>query len=154
MTRLEIGTPELGILAGMMRKVDFFTPLTVGQLEKVLPAVLLFEYGPGETVFKQGQAGDAFYIVYQGKVDVSISAGFLGFSSKKVATLGPGAFFGEIALISADPRTATVRCAERSLLFTLVASDFKFVLGENPNASEEMRRIAERRRFETSHQKG
>lgn len=154
MKRLEIGTPELGVLAGMMRKVDFFSPLTVGQLDKVLPAVLLYEHAPGETVFKQGQAGDAFYIVYEGKVEVSIASGFLGLSSKTVATLEKGAFFGEIALISAEPRTATVRCAERTLLFTLVASDFKFVLAENPSASDEMRRIAERRRFETSHQKG
>lgn len=154
MNRLEIGSSELGVLAGMMHKVDFFSPLTVGQLEKVLPAVLLYEYGAGETVFKQGQAGDAFYIVYDGKVAVSISSGFLGLSSKTVATLDKGAFFGEIALISSEPRTATVRCAERTRLFTLVASDFKFVLAENPNASDEMRRIAERRRFETSHQKG
>jgi potassium efflux system protein len=153
MKRLEIGAPELGVLAGMMRKVEFFTPLTVGQLEKVLPAVLLYEYAAGETVFKQGQPGDAFHIVYDGKVDITIPSGFLGLSSKTVASLGKGAFFGEIALISSDPRTATVRCAERTLLFTLVASDFKFVLAENPSAAAEMRRIADRRKFETAHQK-
>lgn len=153
MKRLEIGAPELGMLAGMMRKVDFFTPLTVGQLEQVLPAVMLYEYQPGETVFKQGQQGDAFHIVYDGKVEVSIKSGLLGLLSKTVATLGKGAFFGEIALISDEPRTATVRCAERTLLFTLVASDFRFVLGESKNAAVEMRRIADRRKFETSHQK-
>lgn len=153
MKRLEIGSSELGILAGMMRKVEFFTPLTVGQLEKVLPAVLLYEYGPGEVIFKQGQKGDAFHIVYQGKVDVSIKYGFLGLFSKKVASLGQGAFFGEIALISEEPRTATITCAERTLVFTLVASDFQFVLAENPSAAKEMQRIADRRKFETSHQK-
>ncbi|MDX6768452.1 MAG: cyclic nucleotide-binding domain-containing protein [Elusimicrobiota bacterium] len=152
MRALEIGSAELGVLAGMMRKVEFFTPLTVGQLEKVLPAVLLYEYAPGEVVFKEGQKGDAFHIVYQGKVAVSIKSGFLGLSSKTVATLGPGAFFGEIALISDAPRTATVRCAEKTLLFTLVASDFQFVLAENPSAAAEMKRIADRRKFETSHQ--
>lgn len=152
MKRLDIGASELGILATMMRKVEFFTPLTIGQLEKVLPAVMLYEFAPGETVFKQGQPGDAFYIVYKGMVDVSIKSGFMGWSSKNIATLGPGVFFGEIALISAAPRNATVRCAERSLLFTLVARDFAFVLAENPDAAAEMGRIAERRKFETAHQ--
>ncbi len=152
MKRLDIGASELGVLAGMMRKVEFFTPLTVGQLEKVLPAVLLYEYGPGEVVFKQGQKGDAFHIVYQGKVDVGIKSGFLGWSTKTIASLGAGTFFGEIALISDAPRTATVRCAEKTLLFTLVASDFAFVLAENPGAAAEMKRIADRRKFETAHQ--
>lgn len=153
MKRLEIGNAELGVLAGMMRKVDFFSPLTVGQLEKVLPAVMLFEFAPGETVFKEGDSGDAFYIVYEGQVEVRVGAGFLGLSSKTVAALGKGAFFGEIALISSEPRTATVRCAGRTLLFTLIAPDFEFVLAENPNAAEQMRRISQRRRFETAHQK-
>ena len=152
MNRLEIGSSELGVLAAMMRKVEFFTPLTVGQLEKVLPAVMLYEFAPGETVFKQGQPGDAFYIVYQGKVDVSIKSGPLGLFSKKVASLGAGTFFGEIALISDAPRNATVRCAEKSLLFTLVSRDFAFILAENPSAAAEMNRIAERRKFETSRQ--
>lgn len=152
MNRLEIGSSELGVLAGMMRKVEFFTPLTVGQLEKVLPAVMLYEFAPGETVFKQGQPGDAFYIVYQGKVDVSIKSGPLGLLSKKVASLGAGTFFGEIALISDAPRNATVRCAEKSLLFTLVSRDFAFILAENPSAAAEMNRIAERRKFETARQ--
>jgi potassium efflux system protein len=152
MKRLEIGASELGVLAGMMRKVDFFTPLTIGQLEKILPTILLYEYAPGETVFKQGQKGDAFHIIYQGKVDVGITAGFLGLSTKSVATLGAGTFFGEIALISDAPRTATVRCVEKTLLFTLVASDFAFVLAENPGAAAEMQRIADRRKFETAHQ--
>lgn len=150
MIRHEIRAPELGVLAGMMRKVELFTPLTVGQLERVLPSVLLFEYGPGERVFKQGEPGDAFHIVYQGKVEVSVRSGLLGLSSKTVAALGPGGFFGEIALVSDAPRTATVRCAEKTLLFTLVAHDFRFVLHENPSAAAEMKRIAERRRFESA----
>lgn len=151
MTRHEIRAQELGVLAGMMRKVELFTPLTVGQLDRVLPSVLLFEYSPGETVFKQGQAGESFHIVYQGRVDVRVRSGLLGLFPKTVASLGPGGFFGEIALISDAPRNATVRCAERTLLFTLVASDFRFVLAENPSAAGEMSRIAERRKFESSH---
>ena len=70
---------------------------------------------------------------------------------KTVATLKPGEFFGEIALISAEPRTATIVAAEPTLLFTLISSDFQFVLGENPAAAAEMKRIALRRKFDAAH---
>ncbi len=149
MKRLDIGAPELGILAGMLRKVEFFAPLTMGQVEKVLPAIMLYSYEKGEVVFKQGRKGDAFYIVYKGSVDITVAKWVL--FSTKVATLKSGDFLGEIALISDEPRTATVTCAEPTLLFTLVADDFKFVLQENPAAAEEMKRIAARRKFASAH---
>jgi len=150
MKKLEIGAAELGLLAHMLRKVEFFTPLTVGQLERVLPAIMLYSYDSGETVFSQGQKGDAFYIVYKGSVSILLRKWLV--LSKKIATLKEGDFLGEIALISDEPRTATVVCAEPTLLFTLIADDFKFVLQENPAAADEMKRIAARRKFAASHQ--
>lgn len=150
MKKLEIGPSELGLLAGMLRKVEFFTPLTMGQVEKILPAIMLYAYDAGETVFRQGEKGDAFYIIYKGSVDIKLARWV--FLSKTVATLKAGDFLGEIALISDEPRNASVVCAEPSLLFTLIADDFKFVLAENPAAAEEMKRIAARRKFDSSRQ--
>ncbi len=152
MKKLDIGPTELGLLAHMMRKVDFFSPLTIGQLEKILPAIMLYSYDKGETVFSQGQKGDAFYIVYQGSVEIRLRQWLV--LSKKIATMKAGDFLGEIALISNEPRTASVVCAEPTLMFTLIAEDFKFVLHENPAAAEEMRKIAARRKFASSHQAG
>jgi CRP-like cAMP-binding protein len=149
MERLEVGAAELGVLAHMLRKVEFFAPLTVGQLEQVLPHVRIHSFGPGEKVFRQGDPGDAFYIVYKGAVEVRLKR--LLFLSKTVAKLGEGEFFGEIALVSSEPRTATVAAAEPTLLFTLIAEDFKFVLHENPAAAEEMKRISARRKFDSAH---
>lgn len=150
MKKLAIGAPELGVLAHMLRKVEFFTPLTIGQLEQVLPTVMLYAYDAGETVFRQGQTGDAFYIVYKGSVDIKIKQWVI--FSKKVAALKEGDFFGEIALISDEPRTATVVAAEPTMLFTLISDDFKFVLAENPSAAEEMRKIGKRRKFDSDKQ--
>lgn len=150
MQKLKVGDAEVGVLARLMGRVDFFAPLTVGQIEQILPYVMLYSYGAGETVFKQGELGDGFYIVYSGSVAVSVNKGLFSFS-KQVATLKAGDFFGEIALISREPRNATVVCAEPAQLFALVAADFQLVLQQNPKAAAEMKRIAERRRFDTSH---
>lgn len=150
MKKLEIGPTELGLLARMLRKIDFFTPLTIGQVEKILPRIMLYSYDKGETVFSQGETGDAFYIVYQGSVEIRLRRWLV--LSKKIATMKAGDFLGEIALISDEPRTATVVCAEPTLMFTLIAEDFKFVLQENPAAADEMKHIAARRKFASSHQ--
>jgi len=149
MKKLEIGATELGLLAHMMRKVEFFAPLTIGQLEQVLPSVMLYSYDKGETVFTQGRKGDAFYIIYKGSVDIRLKQWVV--LSKKIAALKAGDFFGEIALTSDEPRTASVVAAEPTLLFTLIADDFKFVLKENPAAAEEMKRIGARRKFASDH---
>lgn len=150
MEKRQISAPDLGRLARMLRKVEFFTPLTVKQLERVLSGIMLYSYENGETVFRQGQAGDAFYIVHEGSVEIRLRRWRV--LTKTVATLKPGDFMGEIALISGEPRNATAVCVEPTLLFTLITDDFRFVLYENPAAAEEMRNIAARRAFASSHQ--
>jgi CRP-like cAMP-binding protein len=149
MKQLEVGAAELGVLAHMLHKIEFFAPLTVGQLERVLPYIRLNSYSAGETVFRQGDVGDAFYIVYKGSVQVRLPR--LVILSKTVATLKEGDFFGEMALISAEPRSATIVAAEPIQLFTLLSEEFQLILRDNPAAAEEMRRISARRRFDSAH---
>jgi CRP-like cAMP-binding protein len=148
--RLKLGEAEMSVLAHTLHKVEFFSPLTVGQLELFLPYIALYGYDTGETVFRQGEVGDAFYIVYTGQVAIQVRKGLFHLK-KTVATLGPQTFFGEIALVSRTSRTATVTALEPTQLFALVATDFQVVLKENPAAKAEMERIAARRQFESSH---
>lgn len=152
MEKMAVTDAEVGVLARMLRKVDFFAPLTVGQIEKVLPHIRLFSYDSGETVFSQGEKGDAFYIVNTGRVSIRIKNGFFSFA-KTISILETGNFFGEIALVSDAPRGASVVCEEPCQLFVLVAADFKFILHENPAAAEEMSKIAARRNFDSAHAK-
>jgi CRP-like cAMP-binding protein len=150
MEKLELTDVDYGNLAKALRKVDFFAPMTIGQLEMILPYILLVRYAPGETIFSQGDIGDAFYIVYDGKVNVRVKK-FLVFS-KAVAELGEGAFFGEMALLSSEPRNATLVAQESTRLFVLLSRDFQFVLKKNPEFAEEMRKIAEQRKFMSRNQ--
>jgi CRP-like cAMP-binding protein len=150
MQRLELGDAEMGVLARMLRQVEFFAPLTIKQVEQVLPHIRLYSYEKGETIFKQGDPGDAFYIVYTGSVSIKVKTGFFSFA-KTVAMTHPGGFFGEMALVSDHARNASIVCNEPTQLFCLVAADFQFVLRENPATAAEMNRIAARRRFDATH---
>ena len=69
---------------------------------------------------------------------------------KVVETVTAGGIFGEMALISSEPRAATVVCSEPTFLFTLLASDFRFVLDQNPAAAGQMAQIAAQRKFASS----
>lgn len=150
MEKMTMQESDYGALAKTMRKVEFFAPLTLGQLEQIIPYILLFRYKAGETVFRQGEPGDAFYIVKDGTVSVRLK--HLVFFGKTVAKLGPGDFFGEMALLSNDPRSASVVCEVQTSLFVLLSADFAFMLKKNPAFAAEMQKLADRRKFMSSHQ--
>ncbi|MBI3299308.1 MAG: cyclic nucleotide-binding domain-containing protein [Elusimicrobia bacterium] len=145
MEKLTMSDADYGALARAMRKVDFFAPLNVGELEQIVKYIMLCRYKAGETVFRQGDPGDAFYIVHDGALSVRVKT--ILFFKKQVARLGAGDFFGEMALLSRDPRSATVVCEEPTRLFVLLSADFGFMLKKSPAFAEEMRKLAERRKF-------
>lgn len=66
-------------------------------------------YHKAEVVFRQNTLGREMYIVYSGKVDLVVQGGQ---SETKLATVGPGEFFGEMALIDDSPRSASALAAE------------------------------------------
>ena len=71
-------------------------------------------YDAGGVVFYQGEYGDCLYDVQQGRVNVYIDYGKA--TEQAVATLGPGDYFGEMAIIEAAPRTATIVAADNNTI--------------------------------------
>ncbi len=82
------------------------------------------QVSPGQTVVQEGARGDTFYFVLTGTVDVSAHG-------RKVATLGRGDFFGEIAILQGTERTATVTAAGPCSLFELPGQLFMDFVGAN-----------------------
>ena len=152
MRKQKLSNDDCAAFARMVRKVDLFAPMTIGQMEMVLPYILLCSYDEREAVFRQGEEGDALYIVYEGEVAVRAKSGFFGFP-KEVARLKPGDFFGEMALLNREKRTATIVCRRPTRLFVLLAADFEYVLRLNPAFKLEIEKIAQRRRFLSRHEK-
>jgi len=105
----------------LLEKVSLFAGLSRRQLGKLLVKLFQKEYEPGETIFPEGEPGKALFIVLDGRVSI-IHVGHGG--EERVATLAPGAYFGELALIDDLPRAASARADEHSALLILYKSHF------------------------------
>src|SRR5262249_10990126 len=98
----------------------------------------------GATVLEEGDAGDKFYVVVRGTLEVMQAAGDAG--SRLLRVLQDGDFFGEIALIDNVPRTASVRARTACLLLVLAREDFRRVLQASPELRTLFERAAHARR--------
>jgi hypothetical protein len=113
----------------LLRKVPFFAPLPAPQLERLAQALVEVGVEPGNVVVAEGELGERFYVVARGRADVSVDG-------RLVRELGPGDFFGEIALLRDVPRTATVRAVEPLELLRLDADIFLSSVNGDPASAE------------------
>lgn len=101
------------------------TPLLAGLRASELKIVEGFihdrRYLPGEVVFDQGEEGQALYIVLSGRVIICQP----GQAERPIAELGPGEFFGELALLDNSPRSAQARAGEPTEVAVLFRGDFE-----------------------------
>lgn len=134
----------------LARKLRFFASMKVGLMERILNGMNVFEFARGEKVCTQGEPGDFFFIVHKGELEVSVRKGTFSLG-KKVATLGPGDCFGEMALLHEAPRNATVTCKTKSRVFALSAGHFQAVLAQNPDFSQSIQDLSATRQFELDH---
>lgn len=85
----------------------------------------------GRELVKEGQPGHEFFVIVDGKASVYRKG-------KKVATLGPGDFFGELALLDRAPRNATVKADSDMELFVLGQREFSGLLDEVPTLAHKL----------------
>ena len=149
MKKLAITDAETVQFTRIVKKIKLFAVMNMGLLEKILNRISYYQCEKGEKVCKQGDPGDAFYVVNEGKLLVSVREAFL--FSRTLAHLVPGDCFGEMALLTREPRNATVVCEEDSKIFVLMIDNFDQVLAENPAFSLEINKLAADRRLELDH---
>ena len=101
----------------LLRRIGIFAPLPSTTLEQLASSLSPVGVAAGEQVFRQGDGGDRFYVVESGELDVDIDG-------RRANVLGPGDYFGEIALLRDVPRTATVRAASDAQLYALDRDEF------------------------------
>jgi hypothetical protein len=110
-----------------LRAVPMFGPLSAPVLERLATSAATIVVGAGQAVITAGEAGDQFYVILAGEVDVATPAG-------GHRRLGGGASFGEIALLRAIPRTATVTATTTTELLTLARDPFLEALTGQPRS--------------------
>lgn len=92
----------------------------------------------GEVICREGEHGDEFYVVLGGKV--AVTADDFG-SAKQIALLGRGAFFGEMAVLVNQPRSATVTVEEQADLLVFGRASVEEVLRNYPSVRQAMGKI-------------
>jgi MFS family permease len=116
--------PELELLRG----IPIFAPLPPLTLEQLASRLSPVRVAAGEDVFRRGDPGDRFYVIRAGKAAVRLDR-------RPPLTLGPGGYFGEVALLREVPRTATVTARTDVELYALERDDFiAAVTGHAPSA--------------------
>jgi CRP-like cAMP-binding protein len=101
--------------------VFIFSSLTTSQLKIVEDFMHDRTYLSGEVVFDAGEEGQALYIIVSGKVLICHPGQF----DQPIAVLGPGHFFGELALLDKSPRSAQARVSENAEICVLFRGDFE-----------------------------
>jgi putative ABC transport system ATP-binding protein len=117
-----------------LRPIDLFKALTPQQLTDVAEHVKKRHFAAGETVIREGEAGEEFFVISDGEVEV-IRA------DHEVARLGPGDFFGEVALISGEPRNATVVAESEVDTYVLGKTDFETALAASRSFRDQLNRV-------------
>lgn len=147
-----------GLPDGLKREVSIFLkkeiiekiPLFKDSDERFLHDVALHltptVFTPGDYVIMEGEEGDKMFFVLKGKLEVLI-----GMEEKRVSMFKDGDFFGEIALFSNTPRTASVKALEYCDLYSLSKVHFDYVLSKYPKIKDVIKEKAEfRTRSKTS----
>jgi len=113
-----------------LKKVDLLAPLAEYEREKIAEALEEVEFKKGSTVFKQGEDGDAMFIVQKGEVHV-MKKGKKDTDEvpKHVNTCKKGDYFGERALMKGEPRAATILCVSDIKCLRLDRNAFSLLLG-------------------------
>jgi CRP-like cAMP-binding protein len=115
----EIPLPQPRVIGAAAARALAATPLFAGMPSDALQALVanlqLVSLAPGEQLFREGDPSDALYVIAEGEVSVAT----VGPPSAEVSRLGPGAFLGEVALMTDQPRSATVTCVAAAELLRI-----------------------------------
>jgi len=109
----------------LLKKAELFSGLDDKEAKKIAPLFKARDFTDGEVMAEEGKHGVGFFLIESGSVKVTSHG-------EERTTLGPGAYFGEVALIDDGPRTATVTAVGDVKAHVLVAWDFRPMVKEDP----------------------
>ncbi len=121
----------------VLEKIPILSKMTLEQSVLLANRIRVIDYQPGQIVFHMGEMGDTFYIIEVGEVEV-LAPDMGDHNVGVINRLGPGNFFGEIALLRSVPRTATIRATKPSRLLAISRDDFDAVVQKYPSIAHRL----------------
>jgi small-conductance mechanosensitive channel len=126
-----------------LSRVPIFAPLSDEELDRLAKATTSRIYSQGEPIVRKGQEGNSMYIIVRGGVNVQINDGGV---IKTVNTLGENDFFGEMSLLTGQPRSATVVAEKETEVLQIRKSAMKAIFQTNPDLVKSIVEIIEERK--------
>jgi CRP/FNR family cyclic AMP-dependent transcriptional regulator len=124
--------------ADALGRCPLFSRLSRGNLVELAKVTEDLEVEEGKVLAREGEIGQEFFVIVEGEVAVTQDG-------KEIRTLGPGDFFGEIALLKDVRRTATVMAKTPLRFFVLTRQGFRSLVAHQPQIEQQVRKTAEER---------
>lgn len=118
-------------LTDRLAQIELFAELNAKELKRVARFMTTVQITPGRDLTVQGSPGREFMIISEGEASVRRNG-------RLIATLGPGDFFGELAVVAGVPRTATVTAETPMVVEALNRRELSTVLDENPGIARKI----------------
>lgn len=127
-----------------IKEADIFAPLSEEETEKIADAAHLRVFAPDEAIVQKDQPGGSMFIVHKGSVEIQTvdDAG----EKQSVGILREGNVFGEMSLLTGEPRSATVVARDEAQVLQIGKHCLKPILDENPNLINLLSKIVAERR--------
>jgi CRP-like cAMP-binding protein/tetratricopeptide (TPR) repeat protein len=139
-TQAQLSLLDKAMSTGVVRvleNIPILSKMTLEQSIVLARRIKVVEYRPGQIIFHMGEIGDTFYVIEAGEVEV-LAPDMGGQPSGVINRLVTGDFFGEIALLRAIPRTATIRATKSTRLLAISREDFVNVVQRYPSIAHSL----------------
>jgi CRP-like cAMP-binding protein len=123
----------------LLRSMDLFAELNDEELAKIARILKEHKASENEVIFSQGEPGDALYVILQGRVRIATTDNFG--RERVLAFYGPGDFFGDMAVLTGAPRSATATASSDVRLLQLRKDDFDILVATSVGVMRGMLRI-------------
>lgn len=122
----------------ILEKIPLFKDLTEESSKLISQKITLEYYPKNHLIFREGDEGDAMYIIKKGSVKIYRGPEEDPDEQDQIAVLTENSFFGEMALVSEKPRNASAKTMEDSEIFVLKKDDFYNLVTNNPSLAEQI----------------
>lgn len=122
----------------ILKKIPIFSTLDEALHKEIIKHIVLMYYPVNYQVFKEGEIGDALYVIHKGKIRIYREPKEGSLIPENVAELSDGEFFGEISLMSDIPHTSSAMTLDESEVFVLSKDNFNELMKSNPALAEKV----------------